>query len=151
MKISKHLSLEEVTSSEYAVKHNINNIPTEAQLNNLKLIAEKVFEPMREHFDKPIRVSSGYRSRVLNKAIGGATTSQHCTGEALDIDNRGGEILNAQIFYYIKDNLEFDQLIWEFGNSKEPSWVHVSFSKNHNRKQILKAKKVNGKSSYTNF
>ena len=150
MKISKHLSLEEVTSSDYAVKHNINNIPTQAQLANLKLIAEKVFEPMREHFDKPIRVSSGYRSRVLNQAIGGATTSQHCTGEALDIDNNGGEILNAQIFHYIKDNLEFDQLIWEFGNSKEPSWVHVSYSKN-NRKQILKAKKVNGKSTYIKF
>lgn len=150
MKISKHLSLEEVTHSDYAVKHNINNIPTEAQLANLKLIAEKVFEPMREHFDKPIRVSSGYRSRVLNKAIGGSITSQHCTGQALDIDNSGGEILNAQIFHFIKDNLEFDQLIWEFGNSKEPSWVHVSYSKN-NRKQILKAKKVNGKSTYTNF
>jgi hypothetical protein len=148
--ISKHLSLKEVTHSDYAAAHKINNIPNQAQLANLKLIAEKVFEPIREHFDKPIRVSSGYRSRVLNKAIGGATTSQHCNGEALDIDNKGGEILNAQIFYFIKDNLEFDQLIWEFGNSKEPSWVHVSYSKN-NRKQILKAKKVNGKSTYTKF
>jgi zinc D-Ala-D-Ala carboxypeptidase len=85
MKISKHLSLKEVTHSDYAVANKINNIPTQAQLDNLKLLAEKVFEPMREHFDKPIRISSGYRSRVLNRAIGGSTTSQHCTGEALDI------------------------------------------------------------------
>lgn len=147
MRLTKHFTLEEMTASESAIKLGINNVPTEAQIINLTVLCDKVLEPVREHFEKPILVSSGYRSRTLNVAIGGSKTSQHCYGQAVDINNKGSELLNAQIFFWIKDNLEYDQLIWEFGNSKEPEWVHVSFA-SVNRKQVLKATKVNGKSTY---
>jgi hypothetical protein len=147
MNLTKHFTLEEMTKSETAIKIGINNIPTQTQVDNLTTLCGKVLEPIREHFEKPIIVSSGYRCRNLNVAIGGSKTSQHCYGQAVDINNKGTEILNAQLFFWIKDNLEFDQLIWEFGTSKEPDWVHVSFAP-VNRKQILKATKVNGKPIY---
>jgi hypothetical protein len=147
MRLTKHFTLEEMTASDSATKMGISNVPTEAQIINLTVLCYKVLEPVREHFEKPILVSSGYRSRNLNVAIGGSKTSQHCYGQAVDINNKGSELLNAQIFHWIKDNLEYDQLIWEFGNSKEPDWVHVSFA-SVNRKQVLKATKVNGKPIY---
>lgn len=147
MNLTKHFTLEEMTKSETAIKIGINNTPTQTQIDNLTTLCGKVLEPIREHFEKPIIVSSGYRCRNLNVAIGGSKTSQHCYGQAVDINNKGTEILNAQLFFWIKDNLEFDQLIWEFGTSKEPDWVHVSFAP-VNRKQILKATKVNGKPIY---
>lgn len=107
MKISEHLSLAEVTRSETAKRRGISNMPTEAHITNFKLLAEKVFEPIRKHFGKPIHISSGYRSEALNKAIGGSLTSQHCSGEAIDIDMDGGAngITNKMVFDYIKDNL----------------------------------------------
>jgi zinc D-Ala-D-Ala carboxypeptidase len=150
MQISKHLSLKECTYSATAEKMGIaNNNLTKNHIENLKLLAEKVFEPIREHFDMPIKVSSVYRGFNLNQAIKGSITSQHCNGQAMDIDMSGVEgISNKDIFNYIKQNLDFDQLIWEFGNSKEPDWVHVSYTNDKNRKQILKAKKVNGKTQY---
>lgn len=147
MQISKHLTLEELTKSATADKLGIkNNNPNLHQINNLKLLAENVFEPIREHFKKPITISSGYRSLSLNQAIKGSITSQHCGGQAIDIDNVSPT--NKEIFDYIKKNLTFDQLIWEFGTSKNPDWVHVSFAENKNRKQILKATKLNGKTHY---
>jgi hypothetical protein len=124
-------------------------MPTEAHIENFKLLAEKVFQPIREHFGKPIHISSGYRSAALNKAIGGASSSQHCSGEAIDIDMDGTTITNAEIFNFIKDNLEFDQLIWEFGTNENPDWVHVSYESTlKQRKQILKAVKKGGATSY---
>ena len=127
-------------------------MPTQEHIKNLQLLAEKIFQPIREHFGKPIHISSGYRSNALNRAIGGAASSQHCSGEAIDIDMDGTDITNAQIFEFIKDNLEFDQLIWEFGSKTNPDWVHVSYeSTGKQRKQILIAKKVLTKTIYSPF
>ena len=152
MQLSKHLSIAEIMRSETAKRKGISNMPTEEHLENFKLLAEKVFEPIREHFKVPIHISSGYRSKALNTAIKGSLSSQHCSGEAIDIDMDGTSITNAQIFNYIKDNLIFDQLIWEFGTDKNPDWVHVSYeSTGKQRKQILKALKVNGKTSYAPY
>jgi hypothetical protein len=152
MQISKHLSLAEVSRSETAKRKGINNTPSGEHLENFKKLAENIFEPIREHFKVPIIISSGYRSKELNSAIGGSSTSQHCQGEAIDIDMDGTSITNAQIFYFIKDNLVFDQMIWEFGTDKNPDWVHVSYeSTGKQRKQILKAVKSGGKTSYVPY
>ena len=146
MQISKHLSLEEATHSETADKMGIvNNNPNLSVIANMKLLAEKAFEPVREHFKTPIYVSSMYRGLNLNQALKSSIASQHCSGQAMDIDNVKPS--NKEIFDYIKNNLEFDQLINEF----DYSWIHVSFSNVKNRKQILKAKKVNNKTVYENF
>jgi zinc D-Ala-D-Ala carboxypeptidase len=150
MNLSKNLSLAEMISSESAKRNGIKNEPTAEHLDNMKKLATNVFQPIRDHFNTPIHISSGYRSLALNKAIKGSLSSQHCSGEAMDIDMDGTDITNAKIFNYIKDNLVFDQLIWEFGTDKNPDWVHVSYeSKGKQRKQILKAIKKNGKTAYT--
>lgn len=153
MKLSEHLSLNEVIISETAKRLGIDNNPTPEHLNNLKLVAENVFEPIRKHFGKPIKVSSGYRSKALNSATPGSSlTSQHCSGEALDLDQDGMTtgVTNKMVFDFVKDNLNFDQLIWEFGTDKNPDWVHVSWeSTGKQRKMILKATRVNGKSVYS--
>ena len=152
MQLSKNLSLAEVIRSETAKRKGVSNMPTEAHIANFKLLAEKVFQPIREHFGCPIHISSGYRSKALNESIKGSSTSQHCSGEAIDIDMDGTAITNAAIFNYIKDNLEFDQLIWEFGTDTNPDWVHVSYeSTGKQRKQILKAKKAGGKTTYVPY
>jgi len=151
MKLSKHLSLAEVTRSETAKRLGISNEPTAEHLENFKLLAEKVFEPIREHFNVPIHISSGYRSKALNTAIKGSLSSQHCSGEAIDIDMDGSAngVTNTMVFDFIKDNLDFDQMIWEFGSSSKPDWVHVSYKANgKQRKQILRAVKSAGKTSY---
>jgi zinc D-Ala-D-Ala carboxypeptidase len=151
MKLSKHLSLAEVTRSETAKRLGISNEPTAEHLENFKLLAENVFEPIREHFKVPIHISSGYRSKALNTAIKGSLSSQHCIGEAVDIDMDGSAngVTNTMVFNFIKDNLDFDQMIWEFGNSDKPDWVHVSYKANgKQRKQILRAVKSAGKTSY---
>lgn len=151
MKISEHLDLSELIRSESAKRRGIVNMPTEAHIVNLKLLAEKVFEPIRNNFRCPIHISSGYRSAELNKAVGGATTSQHSSGEAIDIDMDGSPngVTNKMVFDYIKKYLEFDQLIWEFGSAENPDWVHVSYeSTGKQRKQVLKAYKENGKTHY---
>jgi zinc D-Ala-D-Ala carboxypeptidase len=149
MKLSEHLELAEVIRSESAKRRGISNMPTEQHITNLKKLAENVFEPIRANFRQPIRISSGYRSQSLNAAIGGATNSQHSTGEAIDIDMEGTKITNKEIFNFIKEKLNFDQLIYEFGNNTEPDWVHVSFKANgQQRKQVLRAIKENGKTKY---
>ena len=152
MQISKHLELAELIRSESAKRAGISNMPTPEHIANLKKVADNVFEKIREHFGRPILISSGYRSIDLNKIIKGAQSSQHSTGEAIDIDMDGTEITNKQIFEFIKFNVSFDQLIWEFGTDKNPDWVHVSYeSSGKQRKQILKAKKINGKTIYENI
>jgi hypothetical protein len=152
MKISEHLYLAEVIRSESAKRYGISNMPTEEHIANFKLLAENIFEPIRSHFRCPILISSGYRSKELNNKIGGSKTSQHCLGQAVDIDMDGTDYgaTNADIFKYIKSDLPFDQLIWEFGSDNNPDWVHVSYSDRH-RKEILKAIRVNGKVKYTLF
>ena len=126
MKLSEHLELSEVIRSESAKRNGISNMPTLDHIENFKILATKVFEPIREHFGVPIRISSGYRSSALNKCVGGSETSQHSTGEAIDIDQDATTITNKQVFHYIKDNLAFDQLINEFNYA----WVHVSYKAN---------------------
>jgi hypothetical protein len=150
MKISPHLNLAEITRSDTAKRHGIDNTPTAEHLENFKLLADKVFEPIREHFGVPIFISSGYRSKALNDFIKGSLSSQHCKGQAIDIDMDGsnGEVTNRMVFDFIKNKLDFDQLIWEFGTDFNPDWVHVSFVKTGNRKQKLKAIRTSGKTTY---
>ena len=146
MNITEHFSMKELTNSQTAIKNGIPNIPKDPQVvANLTLLCEKVLEPLREGMKCPIRISSGYRSPELNKLIGGAKASQHNIGEAVDIDL---DEKNAELFSYIVNNLDFDQIIWEFGDGKNPDWVHVSYKAAGNRKQLLKALKSNGKTSY---
>jgi hypothetical protein len=153
MRISEHLDLSELIRSDSAKRNGISNMPTEEHIANFKELAEKVFEPIRNNFRCPIHISSGYRSKDLNIFIGGSLSSQHCKGQAIDIDMDGSPngVTNKMIYDYIKDNLQFDQLIWEFGNDSNPDWVHVSYNKDKNRGQKLKATKSNGKTSYTNI
>lgn len=146
MKISKHLDLAELIRSESAKRLGISNMPTPEHIENLKELAENIFEPIREHFGVPIYISSGYRSQALNAAIGGSMNSQHSRGMAIDIDMDGTNIKNSAIFEYAK-TLPFDQLIWEFGTKDNPDWVHISYSP-LNRKQILYATKSYGKTVY---
>jgi hypothetical protein len=151
MKLSEHLDLSEVIRSESAKRNGISNMPTEQHIANFKLLAEKVFEPIRAHFRCPIHISSGYRSIELNRAVKGSLTSQHCQGEAIDIDmdSTPNGVTNKMVFDYIKNNLEFDQLIWEFGTNENPDWVHVSYeSTGKQRKQVLKAIRINGSTQY---
>jgi hypothetical protein len=152
MQLSKNLALAEVMRSETAKRRGISNMPTPEHIENFKLLAENVFQPIRDHFGVPIILSSGYRSKALNTAVGGALSSQHCTGEAIDIDMDGTTVKNADIFNFIKDNLNFDQLIWEFGTNDNPDWVHVSYeSTGTQRKQILKAIKSGKGTSYVPY
>jgi hypothetical protein len=153
MKISDHLDLVEVTRSETAKRKGISNMPTEAHLENFKKLAEKIFEPIRSHFNVPIHISSGYRSKELNTAIGGALSSDHCKGMAIDLDQQGhsGGITNKEIFEYIKENLKFKQLIWEGGTKEEPDWVHCAYDENNLKNEILRAVKVNGKMTYSKY
>ena len=144
MNLSAHVTLKEFQASGLATLRNLNNEMSESQIASAKLLCENVFEPLRLYLNTPIKISSGFRSVQLNKMIGGSATSQHTKGEAMDLQ------INAKGFNFIKDKLEFDQLIWEFGNDEQPSWVHVSFS-SRNRKQVLKASKKNGKIIYTNY
>ena len=154
MKLSLHLDLSEVVRSESAKRKGISNMPTAEHIANFKILAEKVFEPIRQHFRCPIHISSGYRSKELNAAIGGSATSEHCSGQAIDIDMDGtpNGVTNRMVFDYIKDNLDFNQLIFEFGDAQNPDWVHVSYSATGNqRKQILRASRVNGKTTYSPY
>ena len=137
-KISKHISYKEATHSNYAKQYSIKNKPTAEHIENMELVAEKVFEPLRELVENPIKVNSFYRSKELNSGIGGSQVSSHLTGNAMDITSMGGKT-NLEMFHYIKDNLDFDQLIWEFG--AEPKWLHVSYKSKNNRKQVLVTKK----------
>lgn len=137
--ISKHISLAEATKSQTAIRNGIDNTPGEAELEAMKLVAAACFEPIRDHFGVALNVSSFFRSVALNTAIGGSKTSQHCKGEAIDIDADGNEkVTNKQIFEWAKANLKFDQLINEYPDKEgNPSWVHISFSKHGNRNQVL--------------
>jgi len=137
-KISKHISYKEAVGSNYAKQYGIKNKPNEEQVESMQLLAEKVFEPLREWVGAPIKVNSMFRSLELNTALKGAARSSHLRGEAFDITSMGGKS-NLEMFHYIRTELDFDQLIWEFG--AEPKWLHVSYKKEKNRKQVLVTKK----------
>ena len=147
--ISEHISYKESVYSITATRRGINNIPDDEQLTNMELVAEEVFEPLREWVGGPIKINSFFRCPKLNKAIGGNSKSQHCYGQAIDIDDTFRKASNADMYNYIKDHLEFDQLIWEFGDNKNPDWVHVSYvSPEENRNRCLKAYRDKGKTKY---
>jgi zinc D-Ala-D-Ala carboxypeptidase len=147
-KISEHITYAEATFSKEALKKGLANIPNSIELATMRLTAEKVFEPVRKYFNKPIAINSFFRSKIVNKKIGGSLTSQHCKGEAIDIDDTLGGVTNKQIFEYIKNNLEFDQLIVEFPIDGKPSWIHVSYNYNKNRGHILISTKRDNKTIY---
>jgi hypothetical protein len=148
-KISEHISYKEGIFSATATRLGIDNKPSDYELKNMEIIAQNIFEPLRKWVGGPIKINSFFRSKELNKKIGGSKTSQHCEGRAIDIDDVYGHKTNAEMFEYIKENLDFDQLIWEFGTAENPEWVHVSYiSQQGNRNRILKAKRINGKTTY---
>ena len=154
VRISKHITYKEATRSATALRLGIENVPNQYELQNMEMVAKHVFEPLREAVDAPIKINSFFRCEELNKAIGGASkngkqTSQHCYGQAMDIDDIYGHKTNAEMFNYIKENLNFDTMIWEFGDSTNPDWVHVSYvSEEKNRNKMLRAYKNNGKTAY---
>ena len=148
-KISKHVSYKEGVYSTTALRLGLNNDPSDVHLQNMKLLSEKIFEPLRMHVGGPIKINSFYRGPELNKAIGGSSKSQHCHGQAMDIDDTYGVMSNATMYNWIKDNLDFDQMIWEFGDDNNPAWVHVSYvDPGSNRNRCLKAYREDGKTKY---
>jgi len=147
--ISKHVSYKEGVYSNTAIRRGIDNTPNDEQLNNMELVANEVFEPLRAWVDGPIKINSFFRSPDLNTAIGGSHKSQHCKGQAMDIDDVFNKATNAEMYHFIKENLDFDQIIWEFGNDDNPDWVHVSYvSEDDNRRRCLKAYREDGKTKY---
>ena len=149
MSISKHISYKEGVYSRTATRLGIKNNPNAEQMENMITIAEEVFEPLRAYVGGPIKINSFFRSPELNKAIGGSGKSQHCHGQAIDLDDTFGRCTNAEMFEFIKKHLDFDQIIWEFGDEDNPDWVHVSYvSPDQNRNRCLQAYKENGKTNY---
>jgi hypothetical protein len=147
-KISKYISFAEATKSETAKRLDIKNTPTEEHLENMMLVAEKVFEPLREYAGHPIGVNSFYRSPELNKAIRGSSRSSHMIGAAIDL-NSLGEKTNKELFDFIMEKLTFDQLIWEFGSDKNPAWIHISYiGEEDNRNEVLKVKRNSNHNTY---
>ena len=149
MKISDHITYAEAIHSNTAKRRGIDNTPSEIQVLSMKLLADKIFEPLREWVGGPIKVNSFFRSITLNEAIGGVASSQHCKGQAIDIDDVYGRKTNADMYHWIQMNLDYDQMIWEFGTDTQPNWIHVSYvSKEENRNKCLKAYKEHGKTKY---
>ena len=148
MNLSKSFTLNELTKSQEALRLGIANIPNEEQILNLKILCEKILQPIRDFYGMPVSVSSGFRSPELCKAIGSSSTSQHTRGEAADFEIFS--IANKALAEFIVANLDYDQCILEFWNENEPNsgWVHCSYSSKYNRRQYLKADKVNGKIVY---
>jgi|TARA_R100001129_G_scaffold108018_1_gene73995 hypothetical protein len=147
--ISKHISWHEGTYSRTGERRDLDNTPNEEQLKCMKEVAENLFEPLREWVGGPIKINSFFRGEPVNTAIGGSRKSQHMKGQAIDIDDTFRHKTNAEMYYYIKDNLDFDQMIWEFGDDKNPNWLHISWvSHRPNRKKLTIAKKVNGRTKY---
>ena len=149
MKISEHITYAEAIHSNTAKRKGIDNTPSEAQVTAMKLLAEKIFEPLREWVGGPIKVNSFFRSEALNESIGGASSSQHCKGQAIDIDDVYGRKTNADMYHWIQQNLDYDQMIWEFGTDMQPNWIHISYvSEEKNRNKCLKAYKEHGRTKY---
>ncbi len=147
--ISKNITYKEAIHSNTAKRLGIDNKPNDEQIANMFTIAEMIFQPLRSYVGGPIKITSFFRSPELNRAIGGSKSSQHMKGQALDLDDVYGLKTNAEMFDYIRENLDFDQLIWEFGDDNNPNWIHVSYvDKQENRNRCLKAYKEKGKTKY---
>ena len=149
MRISKHISYKEAVHSATAKRRGIENVPNEDQLDNMYKVAEFIFEPLRMYVGGAIKITSFFRSKELNAAIGGSKKSQHCKGQAIDIDDVFGHKTNYEMFQYIRENIDFYKLIYEFGSNDNPDWVHCSYvSKRENRNRVLRAIRENGKTRY---
>jgi len=148
MNLSANFTLKELTKSDTATRLGLDNTPNDEALENLKLLCEKVLQPVRDHFGKSVTVNSGYRSPESNAAVGGSKTSDHCKGQACDLEIDG--IPNPELAQWIMDNLDYTQLILEFYTQGQPNsgWVHVSYDPNNLKKQELTAVKVAGKTQY---
>ena len=147
--ISEHISYKEGVYSITATRKGIDNTPNDEQLKNMELIADEIFEPLRTYVGGPIKINSFFRCPELNTAIGGSSKSQHCQGQAIDLDDTFGKATNAEMYHFIREKLNFDQLIWEFGDDDNPDWIHVSYvSEEDNRNRCLKAYRENGKTRY---
>jgi len=148
-RISKHVSWKEATYSRTGDRLNLDNAPNEDQIKCMKDVAENIFEPLREWAGGPIKINSMFRGKPVNTAIGGSKNSQHMKGQAMDIDDTFKYKTNAEVYYYIKENLDFDQMVWEFGTDKNPNWIHVSYVTHRpNRKKLTVALKKNGRTVY---
>jgi zinc D-Ala-D-Ala carboxypeptidase len=148
MNLTKNFTLAEMTKSETALRHDLENTPNEQEISAMKLLAEKVLQPVRDHFGKGVKVNSGFRSLDVNQKVGGSRNSDHIRGQAADIEIPG--VPNAELAEWIKDNLEFNQLILEFYTPGVPDsgWVHVSYIPEANQNQVLTATKKDGKTVY---
>jgi len=148
-RISKHITYAEAIHSNTAKRKQIDNTPNQAQVDAMRLLAEKIFEPLRKVVGGPIKVNSFFRSVALNEAIGGVASSQHCKGQAIDIDDVYGYKTNAEMYKWIQENLDYDQMIWEFGTDMQPNWIHISYvSQEENRNRCLKAYKEDRRTKY---
>ncbi|MCP4337046.1 MAG: peptidase M15 [Mycoplasma sp.] len=146
MELTKNFFLSEFLKSQTASRLGIDNTPTPEHVECLIALCENVLQPLRNMYGKSIIITSGYRSEELNKALRGSSkTSQHCKGQAADIDTTND---NADLFFMIKRHLPYDQLVWEYGDHKNPQWIHVSFKEKGNRRQTLRVTRQNGKSVY---
>jgi zinc D-Ala-D-Ala carboxypeptidase len=150
MNLSPNFSLHELTKSETALRLDIDNTPGEAETESLRLLCEKVLQPVRDHFGKGVKVNSGFRSSATNQATGGSKSSDHVKGQAADIEIPG--VANVDLAQWIMDNLDYTQLILEFYTPGIPDsgWVHVSYDPNNLKKKELTATKVAGKTTYLN-
>lgn len=148
MNLSSNFSLKELTVSETATRKGLDNTPNEEVISNLKTLAETILQPIREHYGKSVRVNSGYRSPEVNASVGGSKTSDHCKGQAADIEIDG--VANGDLAKYIVDNFKFTQVILEFYTQGVPDsgWVHVSYDADNLKCQVLTATKQNGKTVY---
>lgn len=148
MQLTNNFSLAEMVKSETALRHDMDNTPGEAEIENLKRLAEKVLQPVRDHYGKGVKVNSGYRSPDVNAKVGGSRTSDHCKGQAADIEIPG--VPNADLAKWIAENLDFTQVILEFYTQGIPDsgWVHVSYDPQNLKKQSLTAVKKDGKTVY---
>lgn len=150
MNLTKNFTLEEMIKSETALRHGLDNTPGETEIENLKRLAEKVLQPVREYYQKGVKVNSGYRAPEVNAKVGGSKTSDHCKGQAADIEIPG--VANAELAEWISENLEFTQVILEFYTPGVPDsgWVHVSYVPGNLKKQVLTATKQDGRTVYLN-
>jgi len=148
MNLTKNFTLEEMIKSETALRHGMDNIPGENEIGNLKVLCEKVLQPVRDHFGKGVKVNSGFRHPDVNQKVGGSRTSDHTRGQACDIEIPG--VPNAELAEWIRDNLEYRQLILEFYTPGVPDsgWVHVSYVAEDNKKEVLTATRKDGKTVY---
>ena len=148
MNLSKNFTLNELTKSETAIRLDIDNTPNDEQIESLRLLCENILQPVRDHFGKPVKISSGFRCPAVNQATGGSATSDHCKGQAVDFEIDG--LPNPDVAQWIMDNLDYTQLILEFYTQGQPNsgWIHCSFDPSNLKNQELTAVKVAGKTQY---